>query len=193
MGLKFSSFKGSFEKILTPKGTKIILIIGIIGIALIFLSEFVSFGNKQTAKMTSSSSVESLQTYTVNLESKLKTIISSISGVGNADVMITFDSSAQYVYEQTAKDTNNITDQTQGDGGKQTTQNTDQETSPVIITADSGGQQPIIKTELLPKVKGVVVVCDGGDNATVMENVTDAVSTALDLTSNHICVIKKSK
>jgi stage III sporulation protein AG len=193
MGSNFPSFKGIFEKFLTPKGTKILLIIGIIGIALIFLSEYVSFGNKQPQQASSSSSTESLQSYTVSLEAKLKAIISNINGVGNANVMITFESGTQYVYEQTAKETNDTTNQTQGDGGTQTTQNTNQETTPVIITADSGGQQPLVKTELLPDVKGVVVVCDGGDSATVQENVTDAVSTALNLTSNHICVIKKSK
>jgi stage III sporulation protein AG len=187
------NFKGIFEKFVTPKGTKILLIIGIIGIALIFLSEYVSFGSKQPKQASSSSSIQSLQSYSLSLEAKLKGIIGSINGVGKADVMITFDSGTQYVYEQTAKATNNTTDQKQGDGGTQTTQNTDQETTPVIITADSGGQQPLVRTELLPDVKGVVVVCDGGDNATVQENVTNAVSTALGLTSNHICVIKKSK
>lgn len=193
MNLNSPGFKGFLEKIITPKGTKILLTIGIIGIALIFLSEYVSFGNIKPQMASSSSNMQSLQSYTLSLEAKLKEIIININGVGKADVMITFDSGTQYIYEQTAKETNNNTDQTQGDGGKQTTENTNQETTPVIITAESGGQKPLVKTELLPDVKGVVVVCDGGDNATVQENVTNAVSTALGLTSNHICVIKKSK
>jgi stage III sporulation protein AG len=193
MNFNLPSFKSISEKFLTPKGIKILLIIGVIGIALIFLSDFMSSGNKQAVVASSSSSEQSLQSYTATLETKMKAIISNIDGVGKADVMITFESGTQYIYEQTAKETNNTTDQTQGDGGKQTTANNNNETTPVIITADSGGQQPLIKTELLPDVKGVVIVCDGGDDATVQENVSKAVSIALGLSSNHICVTKKSK
>jgi len=193
MGSNLPSLKSISEKFLTPKGIKILLILGIIGIVLIFISEYVSFGNKQPVAANSSSSSDNLQNYTSSLETKLKTILSSIDGVGKADVMITFDSGTQFVYEQTAKETNNTTDQTQGDGGKQTTANNDNETTPVIINADSGVQQPLVKTELLPSVKGVVIVCYGGDDATVKENVSKAVSVALGLTPNHICVTKKSK
>ena len=40
-------------------------------------------------------------------------------------------------------------------------------------------------------VKGVVVVCSGADNPVVQQNIIDAVTTALDITSVKVC--NKSK
>ena len=45
-------------------------------------------------------------------------------------------------------------------------------------------------TEVQPVVKGVVVVCDGGDDPVVQQRVIDAVTTALDITSVRVCVVK---
>ena len=56
---------------------------------------------------------------------------------------------------------------------------------------DADGAQKALKvTEVQPIIKGVVVVCDGGDDPTVQQNVVSAVTTALDITSVRVCVIK---
>lgn len=205
---KFFDFKKISEKLFSKNGTKVLLIVGFVGIALIFLSEFipVTVGQTQAAKSGAScssaglaaqgaaSSVLSSDTdsYEDALQSQLKTLVCSIKGVGKADVMITFSGGPQYVYEQQQKKTAEKSSQKGTDGAAQTNENDDNETQPVIISGESG-QQPIVKTELKPTAVGVVVVCDGGDDPTVEENVIDAVTTALDLPANHVCVIKKSQ
>ena len=42
----------------------------------------------------------------------------------------------------------------------------------------------------MPKIKGVLVVCEGGDKEEVCIKVVEAVSAALDVTKSHICVSK---
>ena len=58
-----------------------------------------------------------------------------------------------------------------------------------IIDAN-GAEQALSVTELQPSVKGVVVVCEGGDNKEVQEKVRDAVKTALNITSKRVFVTK---
>jgi len=59
-----------------------------------------------------------------------------------------------------------------------------------VIKNSDGTQQPIAVTEVQPIVKGVVVVCDGGDNPLIQQKVIQAVTTALDITSTRVCVIQ---
>lgn len=185
-------FKKIKDKLFSPAGTKILLIAGFAGILLIFLSNFIPVGSGKPAAAVSSSS-SGLDGDSGNLETKLEKILSDISGVGRAEVMVTFQSGAQNVYEQDQKQTTDRTTQSQLNGGTQLTENNDNEQKPVILNGDSGGQQALVKTRLAPQVKGVVVVCDGGNNPDVQEAVVNAISAALDLPSDHICVTKKSE
>ena len=42
--------------------------------------------------------------------------------------------------------------------------------------------------QLVPEIKGVLVVCEGGENENVRETIINAVSAALDITNSHIYV-----
>ena len=48
----------------------------------------------------------------------------------------------------------------------------------------------MIQKQLEPTVKGVVVVCEGGDDIGVQQRVIDAVTVALDISSSKVCVTK---
>ena len=56
-----------------------------------------------------------------------------------------------------------------------------------VLTDDDGGV--VLKTTE-PEVRGVIVVCDGGDNAAVKNGITSAVRAALSVDSNKITVLK---
>lgn len=58
------------------------------------------------------------------------------------------------------------------------------------MKGSDGSEQALAVTEIQPVVKGVVVVCDGGGNPAVQQSVTEAVTTALDISSVRVCVIK---
>lgn len=167
------------------KGSSILLFAGMAGIFLIFLSQFwpSSSSSKQTSSTTSKTNATA---YAAQLEGSLRSIIGNIQGVGRVKVLVTLESGVQYVYEQNQKSTNNQT-QTSGDNA-QTQQNTNTEQDTVLADNGSGAQQPLIKTEMQPSVKGVVIVCDGGNDPTVQEEVLQTVMTALDLSATSISI-----
>ena len=139
---KTNGIKKLFE---SDKARKIIVIIGIIGIALIFIS---SISGINTDKKTEGFSVT---TYSTEIESDLQKILSSISGCGETKVLLTIENSVEYVY---------LEDST-------------------------------TKTkEIQPVIRGVLVVCEGGDDPVVTQTVTQAVTRALDISSAKVCVTK---
>lgn len=186
---KIKGFKDLLEKLKGPLFVKILLAAGLAGILLIFLSEFIwpSGGGKKQAS-TSSQAGTSADTYEKKVESQLQSIIGQIEGVGKVRVMVTLQSGVENVFEQDDKTTADKSQDSQKDGSVQTQDNSNSEQNPVVIQNGDGGQQALIKTQVQPKIQGVVVVCSGGNNADVCLNVVDTISTALGIPSNHISV-----
>ena len=107
--------------------------------------------------------------YQEELEKRLEGIISEIQGVGSVSVMVTISGSEENVYAE------DITE---------SEQKTDRET--VIV----GSKEALLKARINPEVKGVLVVCSGGDRPGVQEKVVNAVSTVLDIPTNKVFVTK---
>ncbi|MBQ3284021.1 MAG: hypothetical protein IJH40_00090 [Ruminococcus sp.] len=66
----------------------------------------------------------------------------------------------------------------------------------IFLTMDDSGENVYQKNtdqktvSIEPKVRGVVVVCDGGDDPTVKSRVLDAVTKALNISSDKVCITK---
>ncbi len=129
---------------------KIIIISGIVGIVLIFLSSYIDIGSFTSKKEEEEFSVK---TYSTQIESDLQTVISQIQGAGETKVLLTMENSVEYVY---------LDDST-------------------------------TKTkEIEPLIRGVLVVCEGGDDPIVVERITEAVTKALDISTAKVCITKLS-
>jgi stage III sporulation protein AG len=168
------------------KSLSIIVVIGIIGIILIFISDFLPSSNKENTKTTQITG-ENTQAYSKMLEERIKKIVSEISGAGKATVMVTVDNTTEYIYEKDTKKSNEKSDNTQN-GGAQTIQEKQSDEQQVVITGQSANEQPLIKTTVEPRIKGVVVVCEGGNNLDIQQKILSAVTTVLGITSNRVCV-----
>lgn len=126
--------------------------------------------------------------YLSELENSITRLVNTIDGVGRVSVMVTLESGTRYVY---AVEETQDTDRTnQSDA----TRKTDNLSRKYIVVRDrDGGEAVVPQTTLLPEVRGVVVVCDGGDSAPVRARVTEAVAVALHLDYNQIFVTKMSQ
>ena len=176
MATKDREEKSWFEKFAENETCrKWVVIAGVAGIALIFLSGLFSPGKEETQEASSQPAAQSAQAYTQELEQSLAELVTNIQGAGNAKVMVTVERSAEQVYAQEEKRSTQTTE----DRGS----NNSTETNYILVKDADGSQRALAVTEVQPVVKGVVVLCDGGD-------VIDAVTTALDITSVRVCVVK---
>ena len=66
----------------------------------------------------------------------------------------------------------------------------------IFLTMDNGGENVYLKNtdtktkSIEPKVRGVVVVCDGGDDPLVVARVMAAVTKSLNIGSDKVCITK---
>ncbi len=163
------------------KRTKIILAVGLIGIALIFLSELLpdsSSDRNEVEEISDDIVAEDSYQYKKQIEKELTEMLSQIRGVGSVSVMVTIEGTTEYVYAEEL-------DTTTDNDGEQVSESYRNQ---IVMTEKDGEQQALVKQIIKPKISGVFIVCDGGANLSVNERVIKAVSTALNLPTGRICV-----
>ena len=176
---------GFFTKLANGKWKKWIFIGGIIAILLIFLSEFMP--TKKTSGTVNTTSI-SADEYVVKLEEKLTSLVEKIEGAGECSVLVTLQNGVEYVYASEQK-ANSERVEDSGTGSSKLQESDDTEQSIIVVETDNG-KKGLLVTEIQPTVKGVVVVCEGGDNEQIKTRVVDAVTTALNITSGRVCVVR---
>ena len=173
--------KRLLELLKDKKSGKLLFFAGIIGILLIYISTLSSKNDTQTAENLTSQVNFSVNEYRDYLEKEIKEIVTAISGDTAAVVTITIDSEVTYVYAD-EKSENNET------ASNNTVLITEQ--TYITVTDSEGGEQPVIVTAYMPKVRGVAIVCRA-QNSEVIENIEGAVMAALDITSRKIFISDK--
>ena len=159
---------------------KIIVILGICGMVLIMLSEFLPNNDEvsENNEKAVSDMEYSMEDYTQKMEKRLKDIIQQIDGVGKAEIMLTVNCTEEYVYaEEISSDIMH-----DGDRSSSGTENR------YVFSGNSSDKNALVKKIITPQISGVVIVCEGGDKSSISEKVYLAVSTALDIPSGKIYV-----
>lgn len=153
----------------------IILIVALLGIILIVISSFED-------KTVSDEEETQLQTdfsesdYTAALEKRLEETVSSLYGAGRSRVMVTLECDYETVY---ARDGSYSKDEA----------SSDEKSEYIIIDSEQQEDGLVLKT-VTPRVRGVAVLCEGGNDPYVCEQVSQMLSALLDLGSNSISVSK---
>ncbi len=146
-----------------------------------------------TAKENSSNTAcETKQDYEEKQRTDLKNILKKIEGVGDVDVMITFESDAR---KQPAYDENSQvskTEESDTSGGRRIN-NVNSDGSTVVMTNNQGNNEPFIITTYKPKVVGVIVVAQGAEDSRIKYDIEMAVSKIYDLSLDKVNVYTMKK
>lgn len=167
------------NKLKVDKKTALFVVIGFTAIVIIFFSELSNFENDEKVNEEINENMSSVS-YCEYLEDKVKEIVEAIEGAGEARVMITLSETTEYIYATNDKDT------------RKNSENTDDltfENDYVIIENNSNDTGLLIKT-IEPKVRGVAVVCEGGNDSTVQRQIYSAVSAVLNISTSRISISK---
>ncbi len=186
------SIKLPTKDMLLDKKNRLFLI-GIAGILIIFLSDFI-FRANDTENLASINGddftayenvLQNADAYTEKLEKDLVHMIESVYGVGSVEIMITIETPGETIYATSHKSTTETQQISEG----VTDEKTSYESEYTIID-DGNKDTPIIEMQTLPEIKGVAIVCKGGDDIRVVSDVTELVSVVLGVPTNRICVTK---
>ena len=143
--------KKQLNSILVKDKTKKILIV--VCVALFCILLFYSGCEKDKTDNTQALRSDDTESYRNSLSEEILKMVESISGTGKAKVLLTLDTSYEYIYlddDETLRKVNE------------------------------------------PKIRGVVVTCEGGNSAKVRQEITELLTTALGVPSTKVCVKKLS-
>ena len=120
------------------------------------------FSSVTPESKTATAPLEAAEAYRATLEAEIQEICSSVKGVGNARVLLTLSSTEIAVYEKN-------------------------ESASGETIALSGGDG-VLLCYRMPEVAGVSVVCTGGGEPTVKQELTALLCRSLDLPSTKVHV-----
>lgn len=187
---KLMDIKHFFEKLksvfTSDKKLAVLCAVGVLGVVLLIISEFIPTGEKKAEKKESVTAAQSQETYAEDIEKRLTEIVSSIDGAGKTRVMVTLESGAEQVYARNEK----IKSDTSG-GTALEKENFSDEKEYVLIETDGNEGGMIIKL-IQPKIRGVAVVCEGGGSDAVRQEITQAITAVLDISASRVYITKMS-
>lgn len=181
--------KGLFKNLSSDKKRNIIILLGAVGMVLIFASNFIHIPKNEVTVTESESTTESItaESYRIQLENDLTNIVSQINGAGEVKIMITMDSTVEDVFAVERKIDDNIESAADGSQGETKTEYSEDNTYVTIKNKD-GSEEVVLLKQVMPKIRGVLVVCDGGGNSVVQEKITQAVAGVLNISSGKVFV-----
>lgn len=172
--------KASFRRLFSQnkdQKIRLLVIVGLIGIALIALSEWLPHRESQGDEAASAGRTVSVTQVESALEERITALIRQVDGVGDCRVMVTLESGSRFVY---------AADQTYSG-----TADDHSSSEKTLIVETEGGPVGLLVTEIQPSVKGVAIVCDGGGDPIVCQRVTGLVCAAFNISSGRVCVAKQ--
>lgn len=110
--------------------------------------------------------------YEQEMEQRLSRILADVEGVGKNEVMITLQSTSEKVIEKDAEKDDALQRET------------------TVYRKIRDEEDPYVKKEITPKIEGVVVIAEGGDEPIIIQNITEAVQALFDVDTHKIKVMK---
>ena len=164
------------KKLKTDKKTLVIFLIGFVGMFLVLVSDGSTEKNSGEEHNFVSNNILSESELAVQVEK----LVEAIDGAGKAKVMITYKSYEETVYAHNSDESSD-------------TSGRNEFTSEYIIL-DTGDKEEGMKVKIiLPEIKGVAVVCQGGGNSVIKEQIISAISALFNISSNKISVAVMAK
>ena len=164
------------------KNPKVLIALGLLGIFLISISSVFPSGNNSDEKAVQPDRYDA-QDYRLTLEQDIKDIVTGITGDKNPTVVITLESGVRYSYAS-ANETD--TSSASGTGSDQSSESKKQ--SYITVKTADGGEQALVVTEIMPEVRGVAIICTGGEAESTAQKIQNAVTAALNITSKRVYI-----
>ncbi len=117
------------------------------------------------------------EVYTKKLEEEVQEVLQNVQGVGQVKVMLTLKAGTKRLIEK------DYVELEKNSGEIQRNEET-------IYQEYDGNHIPYVYQETYPEIEGVVVVAEGGENAVVIKNITEAIQALFDVDTHKIKIMK---
>lgn len=133
-----------------------------------------------------------MEAYEEYLERRLGGALEYVEGVGRAEVVVTLRSSGQKIVEKDLSSNSQTSSEEDQNGGTRETADSSSDRTSVYAQGSDGSQTPYISKEMTPEIEGVLVIAEGGDNAVVIQNITEAIQALFGVEAHKIKIMKRT-
>ena len=132
---------------------------------------------------------DSMADYEKYLEQKTAQTLGVVDGAGKVTVMITLKSTGQKVVEKDQQSTHQTTKEADSQG--ETRESEEKSLDKTTVYRES---TRLVMSSVLhaPEVEGILVIADGGGNAVVAKNLTEAVQALFGVEAHKIKIMKRA-
>ena len=170
-----------------------LLVLGLLGLLLLVLALPVKKKEQESEevlKTVESSETTGEEGTREELQKQLEEALYQVEGVGEVKVMITMDTTGERVVEKDTPDSSEKSSQQDSQGGTQNQETVSREESTVYEKAEDGRELPYVTSEILPQIRGVLVIAQGGGNPEIVQQIQEAVEALFHLEAHKIKVMK---
>ena len=203
--MDIEKIKKEIKKILAKKQLRnlmiVCIVLGFILIAMnVLLPNSKSLSSNKLSTTTTQEKVDNTATteetdaknYEENQKTDLTNILKKMNGVGDVEVMISFENEEQKVPAYDKNTQKSTTEETDNQGGTRVNnQNTDGST--IVMTTSDGKNEPFILTTYKPKINGVIILAEGATNSKIKYEIEQAVSKLYNLSLDKVNVYSMKK
>ncbi|MGN0143939.1 MAG: stage III sporulation protein AG [Clostridium sp.] len=149
-------------------------------------------GSKENSTDVSNDKVMTSDDYEEKQKVDLINILKKMNGVGDVDVMITFENGEEKVPAYDKTEQKSTTEENDTQGGKRVN-NQNNDNSKVVMTQNDGKNEPFILTTYKPKIVGIVIVAEGAENSKTKYEIEQAVAKLYNLSLDKVNVYSMKK
>lgn len=135
-------------------------------------------------------SARTVDSYEAELEQRIKALLRHVDGVGEVDVMVVLESSAERVWQSDGSTSTSLTEETDSGGGSRRIESREMDHSTVLVSGD-GKSEPMLTKELRPQISGIIISAAGGGSPQIQAEISSAMEALLGLPAHKIKVLKR--
>lgn len=182
-------WKSIFSKSFPKKNQLLVLLLAGILLVVIALPTSGKQAKKEMGNTGAQTEYTSSEGYENKMEEKLNGILKQVEGVGEVQTMITLKTSAEKVVEKDREENSQSVEETDQGGGKRVTEDNSSGETTIYGNSSTEGE-PYVSKEISPQIEGILVIANGGDQAIVIQNITEAIQALFDVDTHKIKIMK---
>jgi len=123
------------------------------------------------------------------LEEELEAFFALVAGAGQVRVMVSALGNTETVFAVDSNSSRSHIIEEDAQGGTRDQRQYSNQEQTVIITDRNGIDQPLVLKEIAPRVEGIVIIAQGGDDPFVRDALTRAAMTVLGVEAHRVQVL----
>lgn len=135
--------------------------------------------------------VVAVNTYEKELSRSLQLVLEHIDGISQVEVFINFAGTRESTFGLTHEESSKQTVESDREGGQREILEKNCKEGYVLLREAGGGEKPLLLSESMPRITGVLVVARGAENSGLRLKIVRAIQSALDLPAHRIAVLPR--